>query len=130
MKKFKRITAFVLASVMLAALSVFIRTDVAAAVSLEMTDATVIEANKISVGFTAAKVGNATAAVTVRIVDANGNPVRSATEGNALEWKGDINYTTWPNAPMVSKITNAVTVDGNSVNTAEGILALTEGGVP
>ena len=74
MKKFKRITAFVLASVMLAALSVFIRTDVAAAVSLEMTDATVIEANKISVGFTAAKVGNATAAVTVRIVDANGNP--------------------------------------------------------
>lgn len=127
MKKFKRITALVLALVMLTALSVFIRTDVAAAVSLEMTDATVIEANKISVGFTAAKVGNATAAITVRIVDADGNLVRSATEGNALEWKGDINYTTWPNAPMVSKITNAVTVDSNSVNTAEGILALTEG---
>ncbi len=127
MKNAQRITALMLVVMMLIALPVFVRTDVGAADALALTDATVIEANKISIGFTAAKVGNAGATAYICIVDSTGAVVRSKTENNALQWNADMNYVTWPKTPMVSKVTNSVTVDGKVVNTAEGVLALTEG---
>lgn len=127
MKLTQRITAAVLSAVLLLGLSVFVRTTVRAADAITMTDATVIESNVISIGFSAAKIGNAGATAYVRIVDDTGAVVKSKTEGNSLQWNAGMDYFSWPNAPMKSKITNSVTVDGTAVNTAQGVLDLIEG---